>query len=71
MAKKFEITAYKTILELLKHKSLDEISAADITDAAGLTKQAFYYHAKNLPEFLRKKTTKRINERLFSVKVLI
>ena len=52
MAKKFEITANNTILELLKHKPLDEISAADITDAAGLTKQAFYYHAKNLPDFL-------------------
>ena len=52
MANKFEKTAYNTILELLKHKPLDEISAAEITDAAGLTKQAFYYHAKNVPDFL-------------------
>ena len=62
MAKKFEITAYNTILELLKNKSLDEISAADITDAAGLTKQAFYYHAKNLPDFLCGRINRQMRE---------
>ena len=62
MAKKFEITAYYTILELLKYKSLDEISAADITDAAGLTTQAFYYHAKNVPDSICLLVDRKINQ---------
>ena len=50
MAKKFDKVVINALNELLQFKPLDKLSATDITYSAGLTKQAFYYYAKSLPD---------------------
>ena len=52
MSGRFEQKTHETLLKLLKVKDLDNISATDITNDLGLTKQAFYYHAKNIPDYI-------------------
>lgn len=52
MSSRFEQKTHETLVKLLKIKDLDSISATDITNELGLTKQAFYYHAKNVPDYI-------------------
>lgn len=60
MSDRFEIRARGAIERLLEEKSLDEITAADITNDLGLSKQAFYYHAKNVPDYLCRRIEQEI-----------
>lgn len=62
MSGRFEQKTHETLLKLLKVKNLDNISATDITNELGLTKQAFYYHAKNIPDYICGQIRKRVQE---------
>ena len=62
MSGRFEQKTHETLLKLLKVKSLDSISATDITSDLELTKQAFYYHAKNVPEYICGQIRKHVKE---------
>ena len=62
MSSRFEQKTHETLLKLLKVKSLDSISATDITSDLELTKQAFYYHAKNVPEYICGQIRKHVKE---------
>ncbi len=62
MSSRFEQKTHETLLKLLKVKDLDSISATDITNELGLTKQAFYYHAKNIPDYICGQIRKHVEE---------
>lgn len=62
MSSRFEQKTHETIVKLLKTKDLDSISATDITNDLGLTKQAFYYHAKNVPDYICGQIRKHVEE---------
>ena len=62
MAKKFDKVVINALNELLQFKPLDKLSATDITYSAGLTKQAFYYYAKSLPDYLCMMTDNKVKD---------
>lgn len=62
MSGRFEQKTHETLLKLLEVKNLDNISATDITGDLGLTKQAFYYHAKNIPDYICGQIRRRVQE---------
>lgn len=39
---------YESLLGLIQNNPYDSITVADITNKAGITRQAFYYHFKNM-----------------------
>ncbi len=48
--------------DLLYKKSLGDITVSDITKRAGVNRQTFYYHFKNIFDLLKWSTEKEINE---------
>lgn len=55
MNKQFEIKIRRGLMEMLEECSLDEVNVKNLSEKTGLSKQAFYYHASNVTEYLCKR----------------
>ena len=51
----------KTFLELLKEKSLSEISVRELTEKCGINRNTFYYHFRDIPALVEEIVMEQTN----------
>lgn len=52
----------QTFLELLREKSLSEITVREVTETCGINRNTFYYHFRDIPAVVEEIMTEQTNE---------
>ena len=52
----------ETLAQLLERKSVDKVTAKELVDACGISRQAFYYHFQDIMEVIEWITAQSLQE---------